>query len=230
MAVLYNLEPLEAMDIFYGGKTNGVSPDHFTELREKTGFEIPPLLRGFLEKYAYLDVNKGQLKFFHPDDIYVTEAFFEDGDVYVMAVGVSTGNIIGMGSRAVETIKQLDFESQVIGVVLDSDDLSIVYGHVINGNVTWKMSFTETLSGIFRMMFLGALKNMDRYVFEDKAIDPVLKTHGAERSRIMPSDGNVQRHSISYDEDRHTFLVAEFDFNDDECITILQVIPHIGEK
>ena len=230
MAIQYNLEPLAAMDIFYGGKTNGVSKSELIKFSKESGYDIPPLLFEFLEKYAYLDVNKGQLSFFHPKDIRLTDVPFEDGYADIMVAGVSGGEIIFWDRHVMETLEQLDDKRQIIGVDLFSDDLKIIYGHAMNGKLFWTMSANETLSGLFRLMFLTALKNMDRYIYEGRAIDDVLKTHGAERSRIMPSEGNVQRHSINYDEDGHTFLVAEFDLFDDECITTLQVIPHIGEK
>lgn len=230
MAIQYNLEPLAAMDIFYGGKTNGVSKSELIKFSKESGYDIPPLLCEFLEKYAYLDVNKGQMSFFRPCDIRLTKVPFEGEYVDVLVAGVSGGELVGLGRHVMEALEQLDDKRQIIGVDLFSDDLKIIYGRVVNGKFFWTNSLNETLSGLFRIMFLTAFKDMDRYIYEGKAIDDVLKTHSAKRSRIMPSEGNVQRHSINYDEDGHTFLVAEFDLFDDECITTLQVIPHIGEK
>ena len=230
MSVLYNLEPLEAMDIFYGGKTNGVSKSELIKFSKESGYDIPPLLCEFLEKYAYLDVNKGQISFFRPCDMRITDVPIEGKYEDILVAGVSGGELVGLGPHVMEALEQLDDKRQIIGVELFSDDLKIVYGHAVNGKFFWTNSLNETLSGLFRIMFLTAFKDMDRYVYAGKAIDEVLKTHGAEHLGVMPSEGNVQGYSINYDEDRHTFLVAEFDLFDDDIITTLQVIPHIGEK
>ncbi len=45
MAVLYNLNPLEAMSLFYDGEKRGVWNGDFIKNEKKRGLVLPPMLR-----------------------------------------------------------------------------------------------------------------------------------------------------------------------------------------
>lgn len=206
MAVIYNIEPLAAMDMFYDGEKNGVWNGGFIKNEKKNGLVVPPLLREFLEKYAYLDMNRGQITFFHPDDMRVLHLPIEDGaEVQIMVIG-----------RADELF---------IGIELGTKDLNIAFGEVEDGRIMWGPSDGITLAGIMRVMFVSTLfQSADKFLFQGSEIDAVLKRHGAARSEIVPSSGSTQHTSINFDEENGAFLVAEFD-EQGEDIAYLHVVP-----
>ncbi|MDE6727505.1 MAG: hypothetical protein K2J80_06150 [Oscillospiraceae bacterium] len=207
MAVLYNLEPLAAMDLFYDGEKNGVWNGDFIKNEKQNGLVLPPVLREFLEKYAFLDMNKGQIIFFHPD--YIREICLPtDGDdVHILVIG-----------RADELF---------IGIELGTKDLDIAFGDVDDDtkHIMWGPTDGITLVGIMRVMFVSMLfKSADKFLFQGAEIDAVLKKHGAARSAIVPSEGSTQHTSINFDEENGAFLIAEFD-ESGEDLTFLHVVP-----
>lgn len=79
MAVLYNLEPFEVMNILYGGKTDGIPKADFEKNKAERGIEIPQNIKLFLEKYAFLSVNQQNfVKLIHPN--LMTPYTFTDAD------------------------------------------------------------------------------------------------------------------------------------------------------
>lgn len=79
MAVLYNLEPFEAMNILYGGRTDGIPKADFEKNKAERGIEIPQNIKLFLEKYAFLSVNQQSfVKLIHPN--LMTPYTFTDAD------------------------------------------------------------------------------------------------------------------------------------------------------
>lgn len=212
MSVLYNLEPLKAIELLYDGEHNGVWNGDFIKAKKQSGLEIPSPLREFLENFAYLEINKGQIAFFHPDGIRMVNLTADDGEVHIMAVGRADG--VGGGKL-------------LLGIELGTRDLDIAFGEIDDENqrINWGPSDGITLDGLMRVMFVSTLfKSADKFLFQGAEIDAVLKKHGAERSRITPSDGSTQHTSICFDEDNGAFLVAEYDERG-ENIAFLHVVP-----
>lgn len=87
MSISYNLEPLEALELFYDGEKNGVWNGDFIKIEKERGLSVPPLLREYLVNYAYLEINKAQIVLFHPDEIREFDLPTEDGEVHIMAIG-----------------------------------------------------------------------------------------------------------------------------------------------
>ena len=208
MAVLYNMEPLAAMDVFYDGEKNGVWNGDFIKNEKKTGLVLPAVLREFLEKYAYLDINKGQIAFFHPDDIRTIELGVGDGEVIHIMVAGRT-------------------EDFFFGIELGTDELDIAIGEIEeeNRSIMWGPSDGITLSGLLRVVFVSTLfQGADKFIYSGAEIDAVLKKHGADRSRIVPSSGSTQHTSINFDEENGAFLIAEYDASGEE-MAYLHVVP-----
>ncbi len=68
MAVLYNLEPFDVTKILCGGKTDGIPEADFERNKTERGIEVPQNIRIFLEKYAYMAVNRQEfIKLIHPN-------------------------------------------------------------------------------------------------------------------------------------------------------------------
>ncbi len=210
MAVLYNLSPLKAMELFYGGEKRGVWKGDFIKNEKERGLVLPPELKEFLENYAYLGINEGgegRFKLFHPDGIGgVLLEDDEEGDIHLLVIGVL--NDLWVAIRMDEC-----------------DYLRIVFGESSDDGTMWTPSDNGTLEGMYSVMFCAQLyRSADSFVFEDSLeIDAVLKRHGADKSLILPSEGSVQRISLCYDEDNGAFITADFSEND--RIEMLHVVP-----
>lgn len=205
MAVLYNLEPLAAMDLFYDGEKNGLWNGDFIKNEKKNGLIVPPPLKEFLEKFAYLDMNKGQVTFFHPDYIRELSLPIKDGEVHIMVIG---------------KVNEL-----FLGIELGTEELDIAVGAVEDERIVWGPSEGVTLAGMMRVMFVSTLfKSADKFLYQGAEIDAVLKKHGAARSAIVPSEGSTQHTSINFDEENGAFLIAEYDQSGSE-MTFLHVVP-----
>lgn len=212
MGVVYNIEPLKAIELFYDGEHNGVWNGDFIKAKKQSGLEIPAPLREFLENYAYLEINKGQIAFFHPDGIRMVRLTADDGEVQIMAVGRADGVVA---------------EKLLVGIEVGTRELDIAFGKIDDEKqmINWGPSDGITLEGLMRVMFVSTLfKSSDKFLFQGAEIDAVLKKHGAERSLIKPSDGSTQHTSICFDEDSGAFLVAEYDERGED-IAFLHVVP-----
>lgn len=210
--ILYNLEPLKAIELFYDGEHNGVWNGDFIKMKKQSGLEIPAPLGEFLENYAYLEINKGQISFFRPDGMRIVHLPTDGGEVHIMAVGRADG---------------ADGDNIFVGIELGTSELDIAFGAIDDEKnmIYWEPSNGITLGGIMRVMFVSTLfKSSDKFLFQGAEIDTVLKKHGAERSRIMPSVGSTQHTSINFDEDNGAFLVAEYDERGED-IAFLHVVP-----
>lgn len=205
MAILYNLTPLKAIDLFYDGEKRGVWNGDFIKNQKKTHVKVPPMLREFLEKYGYLEINKGQIIFFHPDDMRFLELNLPDGGkIHILAVGI--------------------INDIYLGCVLDDENGELAVGEIVDNKVMWGPS-DMTLSGALTIAFVSLLyKSADNFVFQGSQIEAVLKKNGMERSKIMPSEGHVQHTSLNFNEETGAFITAEFD-SDGENITTLCVTP-----
>lgn len=210
MALLYNLDPLKAMELFYDGEKRGVWNGEFIKNEKKRGLVLPPMLREFLENYGYLEINEGgegAFKIFDPDGMGgVRLSDDEEGDIHLLVIGA--------------------LNDLWVAVRMDECDyLRIVFGEREEDGTTWTPTDNGTLEGVLIIMFCAQLfKAADSYVFENAIeIEAVLKKHGADRSLILPSDGNAQRISLCFDTDSGAFLAAEFDDADD--IAMLHVVP-----
>lgn len=211
MAILYNLDPLTAIDLFYYGVgENGVWEGDLIKNEKKRGLVLPHVLREFLSKYAYLDINAGGengFKIFHPDGMAEIVLHDENGaEIRLLVIGKLNDDLW-------------------VAVRPDTEDLEIAFGHDEDGGTMWSPA-DGTLSGIFVVMFCSRLfGSSDSFVFDnDFEIGAVLKKYGAERSKILPSEGNAQHISICYDDQALAFLAAEFD-KPGENITMLHVVP-----
>lgn len=233
MAIQYNIAPLEAMKLFYDGEKRGVWNGDFIKNEKKRGLVLPPMLREFLENYAYLGINEGgdgAFKLFHPDGIGgVLLSDDEEGDIHLLVIGAL--NELWVAVR----MDECDYLRIVFGE--KSDDVNRMLTQLpqergteaaqprATGGTIWTPTENGTLEGIFTVMLCSQLfKSADSFVFENEIeIDAVLKKHGADRSKILPSDGNVQHISLCFDTESGAFLAVEFD--GDGNITMLHVVP-----
>lgn len=210
MAVLYNIGPLKAIELFYDGEKRGVWKGDFIKNEKERGLVLPPELREFLENYAYLEINEGgegKFKLFHPDYIGgVLLSDDEEGDIHLLVIG--------------------ELNDLWVAIRMDECDyMRIVFGERSDDGTMWTPSDCGTLEGTYTVMFCSQLyRSADSYVFEDTPeIDAVLKKHGADKSLILPGEGSVQRISICFDEESGAFITA--DFSEDGELEMLHVVP-----
>lgn len=210
MAIQYNLEPLAAIELFYDGEKNGVWEGDFIKNEKERGLSVPPLLREYLERYAYLDINRGQIVLFHPDQIREFDLPIEDGEVHIMVIGRADSFFVGIELGGDE-----------------EDDLPIAIGEIDeeNRSLMWGPSDGITLGGLLRVMFVSMLfKSSDKFMYSGAEIDAVMKTRGAALDKILPSEGSTQHTSLNFDEENGAFLVGEYDPSAEEML-FLHVVP-----
>lgn len=199
MSIQYNLDPLAALELFYGGEHHGVYKSAFIRNEKKKELVLPLMLREFLEKYCYLSVNTGGVnsyRIYHPNDM--VPLAIPDGDgkeVHLTVIGV----------LRVDERNELFF----IGIRTDTPDLNIAMGQDKDGHVEW-WGTGNTLSGLLIDMFLCVLgKSCNSYVFnEDIEIKAVLRHHKADISFIK-YDGSPT--TVHFDDQSREFLVTLFD-------------------
>ena len=212
MAILYNLDPITALDIFYDGEHHGVYRGDFIKNEKKHGLVLPGLLREFLERYGYLSVNEGGVgayKIFHPDDMAQFSLHGENGeDIRLLVCGAL---IVPKNGAESESEPGFDPETELfyIGVRPDTPDLQMAMGQNSGEGMDWWPT-GRTLAGLLRLMFVSVIfKSCDSYVFEEKSeIAAVLKHHGADAAQMSYLG---EWASVHFNDESGEFLVTEFD-------------------
>lgn len=207
MGLLYNLEPLEAMDLYYGGEKNGIWEGEFIKNEKTRGLVFPPILKEFLTAYGYLDINqnKDSFRFFFPDDMNEISLQTEIGEVPILIIGV--------------------FRDYVLGIRRDTEDLQAAFGEQTEDGTMWS-PVGLNFSGILATMLVSLLFQSGKHTVCDNedAIDAELAKYDAQRSLLRPGAGCPQHFSLNYISEKNLFLIAEFDAQG-ENITMLHVVP-----
>lgn len=217
MAILYNLDPITALDIFYEGEHHGVYKGDFIKNEKKHKLVLPPLLREFLEKFGYLSVNEGGLsayKVFHPDDMAQFSLHGENGeDIKLLVCGA-----LVVPQKGAESEPEPETELFYIGVRPDTPDLQMAMGQNSEDGMDWWPT-GRTLEGLLRLMFISIIcKSCDSYLFEEKSeITAVLKHHNADVSQM---NYRGEWASVHFNDESGEFLVTEFDESNGEMIRL----------
>lgn len=69
MALQVDVDPLDALDLFYDGEKLGVPKNAFVQLKQKRGLVLPAKLQVFLRNYGYLDINRDAYRVLLPEDM-----------------------------------------------------------------------------------------------------------------------------------------------------------------
>lgn len=192
--MLYNLDPLSAMDLYYSGERNGIWNGDFIKNEKQRGLVLPTELQEFLENYGYLDVNRNEDSFrlFHPDDMGIINLQTDIGEVPILAAGI--------------------FRDYLVGLRLDTRDLEAAFGERTQDGTMWS-PVELTFSGMLATMFVALLFRTEGHLFlqEAVAIDAEIEKYGGERTKILPSEGCPQHFSLNFHEESKAFLIVEFD-------------------
>lgn len=194
MAVLYNLEPFEVMNILYGGKTDGIPDADFEKNKAERGIEIPQNIRIFLEKYAFLSVNQQSfIKLIHPN--LMTPYIFTDVD--------------GTKRPLVCIGRTGDFKAAVCeGNVPDP---AIFLIKAAGGPVEITLSNTTVFELIKGNLFSVILKMRGNFI-ADKPEDAVrlLIENGVDPTEIDKAAERSGKYVFCFSEEKQTFVVADY--------------------
>ncbi len=208
MGMLYNLDPLFAMEIFYGGEKNGVWNGDIIKNEKKRGLILPHVVREFMENFGYLDVNRNEssFQFFHPDDMWKFGLQTDSGEVPIIVIGI--------------------YGNYLLGIRTDTEELKAAFGERTDDGTEWSPA-NLNFSGMLATMFVSLLfKSEGHEIYKDGYdIYAQIKKQGGERTKILPGQGCPQHFSLNYSEENERFYIAEFEEHGVEIVNL-----HIAPK
>lgn len=88
MALYVDIEPLKAMELFYEGEELGFWEGDFIKNEKQKGLVYPQMLKEYLQKYGFFGVNRGDSRFWLPDDARLIKINMETEtkDMYLLGV------------------------------------------------------------------------------------------------------------------------------------------------
>ena len=190
------MNPLSALKIIYGDRTDGFTNDDFELNENERGIVIPFLLKDFLSKYAYLPINRqsDSVRFFHPN--LMTKMRFStenNGKLSLLIVGRVGEYQVSVKNEASENprIYLIRLGTQDEMQLLPSDD---------------------TVSEILKVMLCGVLlKNENAIIADDPEIAvKLLHENGVDLYQIENNPNLRREYSLCFSEETRTFTVAEY--------------------
>ncbi|MDE6732539.1 MAG: hypothetical protein K2J77_06655 [Oscillospiraceae bacterium] len=196
MAVLHNLDPFDAVRIFYGGKTDGFSEEDFEANIKTRDIILPAILRRFLREYGYMTVNRQSdaPRFIHPN--IMTKRVFRYGEDKEMPL-----LIIGRVG---------EFEITIVDEQKIDDPAVFLMKTTPTG--TQLMPSDDTLSELIKVMFCMLVLKSGGAVIADEPELAVrlLRENGFDPELIENNEELHREYSIGFAEELRTFMVAEF--------------------
>lgn len=195
MAVLYNMDPFDALEIIYQGAEDGFPEEDFEKNERSRGIFTPRVLRKFLGKYGYMSVNRlsDSVKLLHPN--IMSERVFRYGDN--RALNLTIIGRIGEYQLAVS-----DCESKDPGIFLLA----------VTPEQAQILPSDDTLSEIFKVMLCGTLlKEPGAQVVEDPELAVrLLRENKVDLEKISCNPSLRREYSVNFSEEFRTFVAAEF--------------------
>lgn len=196
MAVLHNLDPFDAMKIFYQGETDGFSEEDFSTNRKMRDVVVPPILQRFLREYGYMTVNRqsDSPRFIHPN--IMTKQMFRYGEDKEMPL-----LIIGRVG---------EFEITIVDEDPTEDPAVFLMKNTQTG--AQLMPSDDTLSAIYKVMISALILKSNGAIIADEPELAVrlLRENGFD-PELVENDPELHREfSIGFSEEMRTFMVAEF--------------------
>lgn len=197
MGLRVDIGPLEAMKILYGGEKNGVWKGDIIKNERKRGLKLPPLLKDYLQMYAYFPINKGYVGVYHPDQMdRIVQGEVESGeDILVLGpvwewfAGIRYGDL-GQSNP------QIFFGS------LSEEEWEM--------GAEWEWGGTRyRLWDFLSLLFLENLSGLREYSMYDEAeqIKQLLAGYGTDEKTVFGCDQGPY-YSICWDEEGQQFFVA----------------------
>lgn len=97
------ISPLDALAKYYDGEEWGAQDGDFIRNEKRRGLKLPAMLREFLHKYGYLDVNAGESQFWLPDKIDFDKAKVDGELKDILLIGGFRRNLMAILVEDCET-------------------------------------------------------------------------------------------------------------------------------
>lgn len=195
MAVLHNLDPFDAMKIFYQGETDGFPEEDFDANVKTRDVILPTILHRFLREYGFMTVNRqsDSPRFIHPN--IMTKRVFRYGEDKEMSL-----LIIGRVG---------EYEITVVDEPSDDPAVFLMKNTPTGAQL---MPSDDTLSQLFKVMLCGVVVKSDGAIIADEPELAVrlLRENGFDPELIENSPALHREYSIGFSEEMRTFMIAEF--------------------
>lgn len=195
MAVLHNLDPFDAMKIFYQGETDGFPEEDFSANIKTRDVVLPTILHRFLREYGYMTVNRqsDSPRFIHPN--IMTKRVFRYGEDKEMSL-----LIIGRVG---------EYEITVVDEPSDDPAVFLMKNTPTGAQL---MPSDDTLSQLFKVMLCGVVVKSDGAIIADEPELAVrlLRENGFDPELIENDPALHRECSIGFSEEMRTFMIAEF--------------------
>ncbi len=194
MAVLHNLDPLEALSIFYRGETDGFPEEDFSVNVKTRGIVLPAILHKFLREYGYMPVNRqsDEPRFIHPN--IMTKRVFRYGENKQLPL-----LIIGhMGDFEITVLDEKSENPAVMLMRTTRDGAQL-------------LPSDDKLSELFKVMLCGLMIKEGATVADDPELAVrLLRENGFDIDRLTNDPVLHREYSLCFSEETRTFMAAEF--------------------
>lgn len=195
MAVLHNLDPFDALKIFYQGEEDGFPEEDFSANVKMRGIVLPTVLHRFLRQYGHMSVNRlsDAPRFLHPN--LMTRRVFRYGEgkeLPLLIIGrVGEFEITVTDEKADDPTVFLMKSTPEQAQLLPSDD---------------------TLSELFKVMLCRLMVKLDGAVIADEPELAVklLRENGFDPEELINNPALHREYSICFSEEMRTLMAAEF--------------------
>lgn len=195
MAVLHNLDPFDALKIYYQGGTDGFPEEDFAENLKTRDIMLPTVLHRFLREYGFMTVNRQSdaPRFIHPN--IMTKRIFRYGEGKELPL-----LIIGRVD---------DFEITVTDEESDDPTVLLMKNTPLQAQV---VPSDDTLSELFKVMFCTMMMKANGAIIADEPelATRLLRENGFDLDAITNDKSLHREYSIGFSEEVRTFMAAEF--------------------
>lgn len=195
MAALHNLDPFDALRIYYQGETDGFPEEDFAENLKTRDIVVPTILHRFLREYGFMTVNRQSdaPRFIHPN--IMTKRIFHYGEGKELPL-----LILGRVD---------DFEITVIDEKSDDPTVLLMKNTPLQAQV---VPSDDTLSELFKVMFCALMMKTNGAIVADEPelAARLLRENGFDLDAITNDPSLHREYSICFSEEVRTFSAAEF--------------------
>ena len=198
MSVLHNLNPFDALKIFYQGETDGFPEEDFIQNVNVRGIELPSILQRFLRDYGFMTVNRlsEAPRFIHPN--IMTKRIFRYGDGKQLPL-----LIIGRVG---------DFEITVLDEKSDDPTVLLMKS---TPEQTQLLPSDDTLSELFKVMLCGLMiKNGAVVADSPETAVKLMRENGFDLDELVNNPVLHREYNICFSEEMRTFMAAEFNLGE----------------
>lgn len=196
MTIKINLDPLDALRIFYEDETLGVWNGDFIKNEKQRRLRLPSILHDFLAKYGYLNVNHGNSQLWIPDKIDQTQAKVDGKLQDILIIGKLRGDRL-----AAILTSEVDQANPTL--LLDElpeengDDITLVFN-----------KSALDLREFLILMFLESPTVYDttEVYNQPNDVDELIQNYHNQQLSDLIKNSTPSKHYICYDDEAKEFL------------------------